>query len=355
MPRARLKGNTGLPKRWRLKHGAYRYQVPPGDEARWDGRHEFTLGRTLPAAYKVWAERIGESAKVTTVAELLERYLLEVTPTKKPASRRNDIVHAATLRKRFGHFTVQPGARGIEPTHVYQYVSKRGALTVAHREVEVLSHAFTWAVQWGLIKTHPFKGEVRFERALQPQRKQRYVEDWEIVEALSLPAMRHRGSVRMCQAYIKLKLLTGLRQTDLLRLRTSDDRPEVGITVTPSKTAGTTGRSQIFQWTPERRAAWDAALAARPIDIGPYVFCNDEGASYFDEEQGTAFGFRSIWQRFMTRVLAETKLTTRFAERDLRAKVGTDAENLERARRILGHADTRTTLTYYRRKAEVIE
>lgn len=350
-PRKRLSKHAGLPARWRFKNGAYRYRVPPGLESHWDGRKEFQLGRTLPEAYAAWAARMGEPKKITTIAALLERYLREVTPTKRPASQRGDIYNVPTLTRRFGHFALTE----IEPRHIYEYVSKRGKLTAAHREIEVLSHAFTWAVQWGLLKSHPFKGEVRFERGLQPKRKQRYVEDWEIVEALALQSRQRRGSVRMLQAYITLKLVTGLRQTDLLRLRTSDDRPEVGITVTPSKTSGTTGRAQIFTWTPERRRAWEMALAARPIDIAPWVFCTKAGEGYLDESTGRAHGFASMWKRFMTRLLAETKLTAKFTERDLRAKVGSDAETLERARRILGHADSRTTLTYYRRKAEVIE
>jgi integrase len=131
--------------------------------------------------------------------------------------------------------------------------------------------------------------------------------------------------------------------------------------VRPSKTENTTGRVQFFTWLDKdgkdtgRRRAWDMAIAARPIDIGPYVFCNKRGEPYFNEETGSASGFESIWQRFMTRVLKETKVKERFAERDLRAKVGSDAERIERAQRILGHADQRVTQMFYRRKADVIE
>jgi hypothetical protein len=61
----------------------------------------------------------------------------------------------------------------------------------------------------GLIKSHPFKKEVRFdgERSSSGARE-RYIEVWEIVEALALKPMRKRGSVRMCQAYIRLKRAT---------------------------------------------------------------------------------------------------------------------------------------------------
>jgi integrase len=360
MPRPRLKANSGLPKRWRFKNGAYRFQVPEDQRARWEGKVEFRLGATLEEAYKVWADRIGEQARVTTVSALIDRYLLEVSPLKKPASQAEDKRIAPILRKRFGLAAVA-GPGSPEPQHVYQYVSKRVgpdgklALSRAHREMAMFSHLFTYAVQWGLRGKHPFKDEVRFERALQPKRKERYVEDWEIIEALSLPAYRKRGSVLMCQAWIRLKLANvGIRATDMHRLRVSDANAE-GFTVRPSKTENSTGRVQFFKWTPERKRAWEMAIATRPLDIGPYLFCNSDGDSYLNEETGRATGFDSIWQRFMDRVLKETKVTRRFAERHLRNKVGSDQESIERAQRILGHADQRVTETFYRLKPEVIE
>jgi len=68
------------------------------------------------------------------------------------------------------------------------------------------------------------------------------------------------------------------------------------------------------------RAAVDEARAARPLDIAPWLFCTDEGECYLDSETGRAGSFESAWQRSMDRVLKETKVTQRFAERDLRAK-----------------------------------
>ena len=58
--------------------------------------------------------------------------------------------------------------------------------------------------------------------------------------------------------------------------------------------------------------------------------------------------------RFMTRLLAETKITHRFTEHDLHAKCASDTETLERARQLLGHADARITERVYRRKPETI-
>ena len=50
MARKRSKQNQGLPARWRLYHGAYYFQVPPGLEAAWDGKKQFRLGATLGEA-----------------------------------------------------------------------------------------------------------------------------------------------------------------------------------------------------------------------------------------------------------------------------------------------------------------
>jgi integrase len=61
-----------------------------------------------------------------------------------------------------------------------------------------------------------------------------------------------------------------------------------------------------------------------------------------------------MWQRFMDRVNSETKVKERFTEHDLRAKVASDAADLEHARALLAHSDSRTTDRIYRRKAEVV-
>ena len=60
------------------------------------------------------------------------------------------------------------------PKLIYQYVDKRDYKIAAHREIEVLSHAYTKAVEWGLIDRHPFKGEVRLKGG---KPRDRYVED----------------------------------------------------------------------------------------------------------------------------------------------------------------------------------
>ena len=346
MARTRNKENRGLPSRWRHIHGAYYYQVPSGVEHLWDGKKQFRLGKSLSRAYTAWAARIAAPERVQLIGQLLDRYLLEVVSKKKPRTRVGNIAQIAMLRPAFDKVSLT----GLKPSHIYLYVDKRSAKTAAHREIEVLSHAFTKAVEWGLIDRHPFKGEVRLQGE---KARTRYVEDWEIGEALSLKRMRRSGSVLAVQAYIKVKLLTGLRRTDLLRLRVSRNLTEDGILVTISKTEDTTGKRMVITWSAELRAAVEEAKAARPVDIAPWLFCTKSGACYVNED-GLAPGWDSMWSRFMTRVLNETKVTERFTEHDLRAKVGSDSETVESASQLLGHADPKITKRVYRRKPEVV-
>lgn len=345
-PPKRKPENRGLPARWVKKNGAYYYIVPEAQKKAWDDKRWFRLGSTLEEAYATWAARVAAPERITTIGTLLDRYAMEVVPTKAPKSQTENRRHIAHLRPVFGDMALAD----LEPQHIYQYVDRRSAKVAAAREVETLSHAFTKAVQWGLMKAHPFKGEVRLESEAP---RERYVEDWEIREALALPAKRTKGSVLMVQAYLRIKLLTGLRKGDILRLGMANCQDD-GLHVTPGKTRKSTGKRLIYEWTAELREAIDKAVSVRPA-LSPFLFCNQHGQPLFEEAKGTTKGFDDIWQRFMGRLLAETEIKERFTEHDLRAKVGSDAESLERARQLLAHASPSTTQRIYRRKPERIK
>ncbi len=231
--------------------------------------------------------------------------------------------------------------------NIYLYHDKRTAKTAAKREIALLSHAYTKAVEWGYIDKHPFKGEVVLKNN---KPRDRYIEDWEIIECLSLDSAYNWDKTHVIQSYIKLKLLTGLRKTDLLsqHVKDIDDK---GLMVTTSKT----GKKIIFEWTEELGKAVEHAKSCRPVDISPFLFCNKRGKAYVNFDTGKTSGFDSIWQRFMKRVLLETKVKEKFTEHDLRAKVGSDMESLERAQQILTHSCVKTTNRVYRRKAEIIK
>lgn len=351
MPPRRKKENQGLPARWSMRRNRYYYHVPPGQEAAWDNKKLFKLGDTLHEAYQEWTSRLGHMDDAKTINDLMDRYLLEVTPAKAKATQNYEQHCIKELRAVFGKMPI--GA--ILPRHVYIYADKKAKAamtkgndgrTSAKHHISVLSHIYTKAIEWGYINRHPFKGQVRLP-ATQP--RTRYVEDWEVIEALSLPAMRKQGSVRTIQSYIRLKLLTGLRKSDLLRLRISDCKAD-GLHIKTSKT----GKALIYDWTPDLVQAIETAKNTRPVHISPFIFCTKTGACYFNEAKGKTYGWDSMWQRFMARVLTETKVTEKFTEHDLRAKCASDADTLERAQELLAHADSRTTKRIYRRKPDRI-
>lgn len=140
------------------------------------------------------------------------------------------------------------------------------------------------------------------------------------------------------------------------RLREKDGGPE-GVYSRPRKTARTTGKSAIYEWSEELREAWAMALAARPVDIGPWVFCNRRGECYVPDDGRRPAGFESVWKRFIKRCVEDpdNPLQEPFAERDLRAKASTDAGSIDRARELLQQADARTTRRWYRRLPERIK
>ena len=146
---------------------------------------------------------------------------------------------------------------------------------------------------------------------------------------------------------------TGLSATGPKNSRLSDLKDD-GIHVTPEKTKDSSGKSLIYEWTPDLKAAVDSAKAARPR-ISNFLFCKRLGNGYLDEETGRAGGWDSMWRNFVDRVMEETDIKDRFTEHDLRAKCASDAETLEHAQQLLAHADSRTTKRVYRRKAERVK
>lgn len=345
MPRKRSPENAGLPKRWRVDHGAYYYQVPPGLEELWDGKKSFRLGKSLPEAYRTWADRIGAMENAKTIGDLLDRYASEVVPAKAVTTQDGNQQAIKKLRAVFGMLPLSQ----MKPRLVYLFHDKAHAKVAAKRAIEVLSHAFTKAVEWGYMDSHPFKGEVRLPGE---KSRDRYVEDWELIECLSLDSRRKLGSVLAIQAYIRIKMMTSMPRGDLLRLEPAVHFRDDGIFVQRHKTATSSGKRTIYEWTPELRAAVDIAKQYRPNKQSRFLFCNRDGESYLNEETGKASGWKSMWQRFFTRVLKETEVKVPFTEHDLRAKCASDAATLEHARALLAHADARITAKVYRRKPE---
>ena len=71
----------------------------------------------------------------------------------------------------------------------------------------------------------------------------------------------------------------------------------------------------------DMRELVDVILRIPPRRIGDApLFVTRQGKSYIDS-QGLCNAFDSLWQRFMDKVMENTKVTELFQERDLRASV----------------------------------
>ena len=152
-------------------------------------------------------------------------------------------------------------------------------------------------------------------------------------------------AVPWLQCYVKLKLMTGLRQVDLLLLTVRNITSE-GLLVTHHKTEDSSGKTTLYKWTPELRKVISQLKAIPPSSI--HLFNTQQGKLYFVNGRYTT-AFSSSWARWMKWFPKEI----RFSERSLRNLVGSEGDLQEAAYR-LGHADRSTTAKYYRLKPTVV-
>lgn len=330
-----LKENKGLPQRWRFRRGAYSYQIPPRRREEFGGKYEIRLGKTLQEAYRKWAE-ICEPKDIETFSDLIDRYMVEVVSHKKPSTQRSNKNSEKYLRAAFG----EANPNLIKPVHVYKYRdtrSKQGK-TTANRDLEMLSHIFTKAIEWGVIESHPMKGKV-VKNSTKPRDRLITPEEFDL--------FYNEYATPMIKAYIVLKLIMPLRKGDILRIKRTDLKPD-GIHVHNSKSE----RPIIFEWSDELKAAVRRVLTfrKRPVE-GMYLFCTKTGQPYV-KENGTTHGFDSTWQRCMKKF--EQDGNERFWEHDIRALVASEAESAERAKALLNHSSIGITEKHYRRGVERI-
>lgn len=327
--------NKGLPQRWSIRHGAYYYEPPESVRHLWDGKSLFRLGKTLSEAHAKFAEMVGvHDRNIHTIGHLLDRYLIEVVPTFKPTTQQSEKTYIKKLRSVFGDVPVT----SLEPQHVYKYFDTRKAKTSARNEVGVLSNAFSNAVKWGVIKKHPFKGEVTLKGAKKP--RDRYVTDDEIKTCLKFEG--RAKSIKVVQAYIELKLLIGCRKADILRIKMSDIDTHLNVFTSKSE------KPMAFELTPALTEAIEKAKSLRPV-LSPYLFCTHRGECMVTES-GRTGAFDYIWREFLAKVGV-----AHFTEHDLRRKAGSDQVTLERASELLGHSDIKVTKRHYRAKAQIVK
>lgn len=329
-PRARTR-DRDMPTHVHWKNGAWRFKTPAHLRPYVPGRKSWIkLGTEKQEALKAYAELMGNLSKESGMAKLMNRYEAEVIPTKAPRTQKDNRKELKRLREVFD----QMHPTEVTTMHCQQYLDIRGkqSKTQANHEMNLLSHIFRKAMQWGVVNSNPVKGVEKHK----VKARDRYVEDWELKEFLKV-------APPFIRAWVALKLMTGLRQGDMLALPVSAIR-EDGIRVTTGKT----GRKGIIPWDEDLREAVRQLMACNRIQ-GMTMVCNRRG------QQMTESAFQERWRRVMDKALAETDLAERFTEHDLRAKHATDveAQGGDPTANLM-HDDARTTKAYLRSKKPVI-
>lgn len=349
-PRKRNKENEGLPKRWRIRAGKYRYLPPKDQRHHWDDLSEFTLGSTLSEAYRVFSERMAiveqehsADLEFPTMRILIDRYLTVVTPTKAPATQKGERRSAAKLIELYGHIA----PRNLSHRQINKVktatAAKRGPRT-ANAHIALLSHVFTMAIEWGAIDDHPMlnKKVRRVSAPKQPKVNKYIPTPDELSQALRL-------ANKTIEAYVQIKDRTGLRMTDMLSIQLSDIRGNE-LHITLSKTKEKTGKTIIFEITDDLGYWIDRARRVnRHRSLSHHLFQTRDGNPYINSD-GDCSGFTSMWQRWQKKVAAAD--LPRFAERYLRTKVANESASDEAARELLGHENITTTRKHYRTKAD---
>ena len=162
--------------------------------------------------------------------------------------------------------------------------------------------------------------------------KMRIPTDEEVREAIKI-------ANPMLQSYCKLKLITGLRQTDLLALTVHKIKGDY-LEVMLYKTEDTTEQVLQFNLTDEMREIIRECRERKPLS--KFLFKTRTGECQLKDDN-TCTGFESQWQRWQRKLPKEK----RFSERSIRNLVGSQDE-LEIASERLGHASTATTKKFYR-------
>lgn len=312
----RRKTDRHLPRRVYRKHGAFWYV----DKAnKWH-----RLGDSEPEALRALAGLM-EGAPTGTMDEVFARYRREILPKKAARTAKTQGLELDRLAKVFGHMLPTQ----VQPADCWEYYEARGAGSAAHHEVRLLSHVYTWARRWGLVRDNPARGL----GLKTPKARTRYVTDEEFLAVREI-------APPMVGLAMDLALLTGLRQGDLLALERRHITDE-GIAVRTSKT----GAGLLFEWTDELRLTVKACWS-HPPHVRQFLICGRNGKAM------TSSGFQTLWQRLMAKAVKAG--VERFTFHDLRAKSLSDAQTLGDATARAGHADARITARVYRRRPEKV-
>lgn len=345
-----------LPKRLYVIDGIY-YYFPKGAKP-------INLGTDEDAALRQYRKHVPLRARLKTLGDIMDRYLVEVIPTKAPRTQLDNQRELKNLRQAFADFLPDE----LMAQDIYKYLDGRNAPVRANREIALLSHLFKKAIRWGAATQNPcVRGEIEKNREAP---RTRYVEDTEL-------EFFKKHASPMIRAYCDFKYLTGMRKGDILML-TRANLQEDGIRYVQRKTrkrhprtGEMVARERVVLWSPELRQVVNCVQALRqgrrmrvngkrvPLPDSIYLFATKNGSPYYDERKAKADGFDAIWKRYMAKAklaaTAEGWELQHFTEHDIRAKAGSDAADAgQLGHKLLGNSEKQFRTAYDRGVERVV-
>ncbi len=130
-----------------------------------------------------------------------------LSPTKSPRTQKDNKYELERLRKAFADAPIE----AISPLVVAQYRDARTAKTRANREIALLSHVFTMAMEWGFVERNP---------CLAVRRNKEKVRDFYAADEI-WDAVYAEGDQGLKDA-MDLAYLAGQRPADTLKFSTVD-------------------------------------------------------------------------------------------------------------------------------------
>jgi integrase len=321
-----------LPARVYHKHNAYYYVTP---EKQW-----IRLGTTEDVAIVEYSRIASAPEVLSTMNRVFDKYVQEALPQKAARTQKDNLKELKNLRAVFGAMRPQD----VKPRHIAQYLAVRTAKVRGNREVALLQHVFKKALNWGVVEINPCRG---IERNPEYPRD-RYVTDQELVQFLSCAPER-----LVC--YVELKLLTGLRQADLLKLR-FEDFSSTGLSLTISKSGrGSERRGQLRVLFPMVLELESLVKRLKTLDSSStgWLFPTQRRRGTYRPLRTS--GFDSLWDRTWLKARRLHPTLSHFREHDLRAKAATDADHAGLdATSLLVHGSKKTTQAYLRGRRVVV-
>lgn len=190
------------------------------------GAPDVNLGKTLGQALSCYWSLPDIYYAPESMTDLINRYMAEISPTLADSTHASNKRAAAQLIVSFADFKPQD----VRPIHIHQHLDKRrDSKTRANREVALLGSIFREAIRWGVIERSPVHKIQKFKETA----RTRLVTDAEIM------AFKEHCPDWL-KLYVDLKLMTALRETDMLEATFDMWSKHEGLRIEISKHKSTT-------------------------------------------------------------------------------------------------------------------